>query len=1144
MVAPFTPWIVRVHPDVDSDLDALDHAGLSVRRKVAWALLELACHGRTGRVKGTVGQAWRRTPVAGNAHYLYWAPRGATEVSTAHASPREILVRAVREHDATGEVLPAGPLELYRVDDLGAADPRSDAQREAFAREGDACVHEISGPPGTGKTVALLYATRDSAARAGLYVTWSAALAETARAFFAAHGISDRVHVTTVRALVARLAPAMPDPGPEGAGERAFRDAASTYAKPLLGPWLGREDALWAELRGVVFGLALPFPIRRGATELPACGRLDEPTYRALTDLDAAGASAVLAFASLAGERRFFPDLDAARNAIGILQDAVPGDLASVETIAIDEAQDLAPVELALLVSLARALRKSGRKTHVFVCGDVSQTLRPTAFSWGTVGDLAYQRLGVAAAHAELVAPLRQPRTHLAALEAATRLYRGLDKELRPTVRRSAEDTDAAGRLWIAPSPSSDERAALLAALAAAPGRAMVTLTRQSSEPHSDVRGAASSVVFRPEEIKGLERAVVVVSGLGEALRDVRRLVDAAATHADRLAGREARRLVDRVRVALSRSTDTLVLLDDAPDVVAALTLDLETERLPVDELLRRLEFTQGPVEDRIWGFLDEARELAAHGDHDRAAERLAKAREQAPATPDDALAEELRATSAALAPSDLTIEAGDADGLRLALARVAEGGIVRLAPGTYVGEYVVSRTVTITSTPTDAKTVLLSSANATVLFDVRGGVLTLAHVSLALDGERRDAGGAVVRCVQAREVHLGHCAVSSSVVPALLSVDKAARAVVSRCRFHDAAEAGILLDGGARAEVRDSSFERIPYPLVAIHGSRLAMSGASFATSSAAIRIGDATAHIRDCRITGARDWSVQVEGAGAKAVIEECHVRGAPIGIGNGADVELSGNRIEGTKGAAIDVANASPVVRKNVVSAFDAIGIRIGRSSGGLYEDNVVRGSARGIAIAVSGGSAPIVRRHRIGPGGGTGLQIFEDARGTYEHNRVDGMKIGGVHCGNRADPVVRHNTIRNSGSIGILVERDACGVFEDNVVEGSGVTEVAASRGARPLVRRNQLRARGKSLALVATEGAVLVAEGNTITSASTAIVIEAGSAMHLRSNRVDARRSGLVVKAGATVFLANNAFRSEGPAVVAQPGCRVEEEPWP
>jgi hypothetical protein len=154
----------------------------------------------------------------------------------------------------------------------------------------------------------------------------------------------------------------------------------------------------------------------------------------------------------------------------------------------------------------------------------------------------------------------------------------------------------------------------------------------------------------------------------------------------------------------------------------------------------------------------------------------------------------------------------------------------------------------------------------------------------------------------------------------------------------------------------------------------------------------------------------------------------------------------------------------------------------------------------------------------------------------------MQIGGVHCGNRADPVVRHNTIRNSAAIGILTERDACGVFEDNVVEGSGVSEVAASRGARPLVRRNQLRARGKSLALVATEGAILVAEGNTITSASTAIVIEAGSSMHLRSNRVDARRSGLVVQPGATGFLANNAFRSDGPAVVAHPGCRVEEEP--
>jgi len=88
--------VLLVHPDVHAYLTKLDVSIRDfVRQKVLWAQTQLAMTGRASRVKGTRGQAWRRTPVRGNQYYLWWAPAEEVGAASAEFGPA-IAVRDLR----------------------------------------------------------------------------------------------------------------------------------------------------------------------------------------------------------------------------------------------------------------------------------------------------------------------------------------------------------------------------------------------------------------------------------------------------------------------------------------------------------------------------------------------------------------------------------------------------------------------------------------------------------------------------------------------------------------------------------------------------------------------------------------------------------------------------------------------------------------------------------------------------------------------------------------------------------------------------------------------------------------------------------------------------------------------------------------
>lgn len=632
----------------------------SVRHKAAWAQVLLGIRGRTPSVKGTRGlnARWRRTPVQGNHYYMWWIPRSegmitgedfddAADATDIHAT-NTILIHSIRHHDETDEPLDPGTRADYEELSLLNLDPRYDEQFELSQRIGSEriALATIKGLPGSGKTVSLLYLVKDLAQRPDLrkilYVTYSGRLKRAARDFLLAQddAISQAVTIRTLGEIEHDLT------GLSSAGEpftelRDFTRFVELQNSATLGAWKRYPQTLYTEVRAHLLGRAFPsnfsLPnadlselLRRGATD-------DVAAYAAARDLDLPAATLVMNLAERLRSGRFFQDQRGAHRAIELLQKGrLPGWLADLDALVVDEVQDLTLVQIGLLGELVRVrMRRRPDAPFVFtVAGDESQIVQPSGFDWGVTKELLGEQLGIWPDEFEFHYQRRSPRNLAQLIDNTWQLYSHLPKTQRPSARRQAflyaddpqNGAEGHGRILVCPplpisnrQPASEDQGwpTLLAELADKPGRVLIDLTETLALALAPER---DEVVFLPREIKGLERATVLIYGLNAVYERAIRLCN---SHEDGNIPRfEARRLFDEIRVALSRSTEKIVLLEpvDAPVLdelgfhrltgTGTLTWDglidtLQTEELSeievvegyldeVDDLFERAMWTQG----------------------------------------------------------------------------------------------------------------------------------------------------------------------------------------------------------------------------------------------------------------------------------------------------------------------------------------------------------------------------------------------------------------------------------------------------------------------------------------------------------------------------------------------------------------------
>jgi hypothetical protein len=661
------------------------HLPAYIQRKADWAQVLLGTRGRTPNVKSTQGYnaRWRRTPVQGYHYYLWWIPfteSGLVPEAGESELERAILVHSIRHHDETDDPIlleDLGDFEDLLLPDL---DPRFEEQREVsdYLSSGLVTLATIKGLPGSGKTVSLLYLVKDLLAQPAirnlLYVTYTGRLKRAAEEFiFSQHpDLAERVKVRTlaeVEKLITNSA-SLGDPFGELADFQKFVDQ---QRPATLGQWKKYPQVLYTELRAQLFGRSFPpdFPLpdSRVTGALFTGDTFDAQRYGNERNIEPALAQIAVRLGDRMRDDRFFGDQKAAHRALRtLLRARTPSWLEQVDALVVDEVQDLTLLQVGLLGELARSRLRArpGDPFLVTVAGDESQVVQPSGFDWGVTKDLLRHLLDTDPAGFEYRHQRRSPKNLARLIDRSWNFYGSLPKALRPSANRqsfideagieidspdSAGNDDENGRILVCPLPAPLEPQhwpSLLAELGALPGRAVIDLTGQlqkllaaTKETEGDAGQRAEEVLFLPYEIKGLERATVLVHGLNKAY--VEAIAQTELQHT-RLGLFEARRRFDEIRVALSRSTGKLVLLDD---VDAPVFQELGLATLPGwhathwDALLEGLRNEEMSEVELVEGYLDEVDDLLTLGRWEQARQRNRRALEFAQQAEDRALQRE-----------------------------------------------------------------------------------------------------------------------------------------------------------------------------------------------------------------------------------------------------------------------------------------------------------------------------------------------------------------------------------------------------------------------------------------------------------------------------------------------------------------------
>lgn len=596
----------------------------NLHRRLGLVLQQLAAHGRTGVVKGCSGanRGWSRSPLGGNGgmqYYLWWMLQDGN-----------ILARAVRHHDdhsaiSVGDTNDYHSLHVGNIDGLDeayASSPWTEGQLR-FINDGNP-VRIVYGHPGSGKTTALWRAVEAHDRRQVLYVSWSRELTRLAKErfdVFAPGGVDvvDRDFVTLLGEIcgddVTRLTYAQ--------SRAAFAEALAQtrLGRADLGPWSDREDALYAELRAILLGRAVPE--ERGCVPYSEkFWRLNDDEYHRLRgDSDAIGHTAANACLRIADalERhagtaltRVFPELASASAAIHELRSGRISDgWSNFDCIAVDEIQDLTLAEIAIMVELCRTI--AGRRDnapHLLIAGDSGQTVRPSGFEWPSLNRLLANRL-TAPQEFALDTTLRSPKQIATVIERSDELYVNLKRQFRPANRQNPSwESSNEARLFYVEVPNEIEAITLLEQLNEMDALAVVT-------PGNDVPGWVPehlrNAVLTPSVVKGLEYQASCVLNPGPLLQELSTEI-AEYERAPELEFHYRRTAIDRLRVALSRAAESLIFIDVAADNVdrelSRKLLGDEADVCSPDYLVEHFTDADATTDERVMARISQAQRL------------------------------------------------------------------------------------------------------------------------------------------------------------------------------------------------------------------------------------------------------------------------------------------------------------------------------------------------------------------------------------------------------------------------------------------------------------------------------------------------------------------------------------------------------
>ncbi|MDQ2898209.1 MAG: hypothetical protein M3Y07_00225 [Acidobacteriota bacterium] len=572
-----------------------------------------------------INKGWRRSRLGGNHgshYYAWWVPKGAPPLRDSDdfesAPAGSVFLRDIRHHDDHSELTPQSLSDNYlpvSVQDLRSQEyvPSPLTASQAKFASGRQKIRIVKGFPGSGKTTALWHAADASSSEATLYVTYSRDLAALAKSHFERFAPGHkRFRVATFARLV-RDVLGRPDieEKPERVSRERFLKELSGMSPRILGPWVDDRNSLYDEIYAHLIGSALPVEIGR----FPACDRPRVPDriYREQRRrfIGGGAADALLEVVNTLERRypqdfhrEFFPELRLAWDAVEALRQGKKN--YAYDCIAVDEAQDLTPLESLAIIELAVSVQRQLKgSATLLVAGDEAQTVRPTDFEWGWFHDLAHHRLA-SPQEFKLGANLRSPRRIAQLINAVWDLYSNVAKQDRPSGVGTAEiEEDSSDQLVYCTAVKGLDLDNLLAAFTDRESLAVISLGERIPDY---VPENLQHKILNVTEAKGLDFQSVCILDPGKQLQKI--IQGADPMRRDRDVMPHGKRLaIDGLRVAISRPTERIYFLDVNPnDAVRRMTLafinaaDGSGDISPVipDVVLKTLEEDVLPIEERV----------------------------------------------------------------------------------------------------------------------------------------------------------------------------------------------------------------------------------------------------------------------------------------------------------------------------------------------------------------------------------------------------------------------------------------------------------------------------------------------------------------------------------------------------------------
>ncbi|WP_462137279.1 hypothetical protein [Candidatus Mycalebacterium sp.] len=602
--------------------------GSDFHGKIWMRLGNLMSHGNTlSNIKGIKGEnkGWLRIPLGGsggNQYYLWFAKQGAPCVESTGLPKDAILIQSIRHHAENDKLLVPDPLEdclpIKQEYIKGCFDHWTEQQKKFFSLSGtESPIRFLNGNPGSGKTATLHECVERGIAPHGgrvLYLTWSSGLVSHAEKQFETFAPKNvEVICKSFREFLGDVTGKDLE-GDKRQGRIEFDRQFDRRIQTIKEKY---RDLFFSQIHSVLVGEAFPGD-EKTCLESGKIAHIKYEEYKSNEILKKSTVRKEFldVFDSWKNEdgllEKMFPESALATEAVISLQKkGIPKGYDDFDRVVIDEVQDLTLLDMAVVVEFCKALdTKRDYIPSIIVAGDESQTVWHSGFDWDKLSNLFSSHLKHDPEKVNLQHNLRSPKKIVDLIEGVAGLYKDLDKKLRPGDRQhNMKGESVNGKIFYL-QVEDEEPKKLLNQLQERDGIKIVSAQDEVPEWCSE------NTILTPSEAKGLEYQTVCVLNPGQSLHELKKLRESKSKDpADYL---RARILMDNLRVALSRSTESIIFMDvestneerDESIAILSQTAGFSIVFSTTEELLEEFSEEDKTVEEKVRELMAEANNL------------------------------------------------------------------------------------------------------------------------------------------------------------------------------------------------------------------------------------------------------------------------------------------------------------------------------------------------------------------------------------------------------------------------------------------------------------------------------------------------------------------------------------------------------